>query len=84
MCSDQATITGVSNDLGFRFIFSEQLKYQGKKGDVVFGMSGSGNSQNVLEAFRVAKNVRHISIAPLLGEAVKRIHMERSVSSLFD
>ena len=36
------------------------------------------------EAFRVAKNVKHISIAPLLGEAVKRIHMERSVSSLFD
>jgi len=36
------------------------------------------------EAFRVAKNVKHISIAPLLGEAIKRIHMERSVSSLFD
>ena len=36
------------------------------------------------EAFRVAKNLRHISISPLLGEAVKRIHMERSVSSLFD
>ena len=36
------------------------------------------------EAFRVAKNVKHLSIAPLLGEAVKRIHMERSVSSLFD
>ena len=36
------------------------------------------------EAFRVAKNVKHISIAPLLGEAVKRIHMERSVSSRFD
>jgi D-sedoheptulose 7-phosphate isomerase len=55
LCSDQATITGVSNDLGFRFIFSEQLKYQGVKGDIVFGMSGSGNSKNVLEAFRVAK-----------------------------
>ena len=38
-----------------RFIFSEQLKYQGVKDDVVFGMSGSGNSKNVLEAFRVAK-----------------------------
>ena len=36
------------------------------------------------EAFRVAKNLKHISISPLLGEAVKRIHMERSVSSLFD
>ncbi|MAH42854.1 hypothetical protein CL614_03980 [archaeon] len=55
LCSDQATITGVGNDLGFRFIFSEQLKYQGVKGDIVFGMSGSGNSKNVLEAFRVAK-----------------------------
>ena len=55
LCSDQATITGVGNDLGFRFIFSEQLKYQGVKGDIVFGMSGSGNSKNVLEAFRVAR-----------------------------
>ena len=55
LCSDQASITGIGNDLGFRFIFSEQLKYQGIKGDIVFGMSGSGNSQNVLEAFRVAK-----------------------------
>ncbi len=55
LCSDQATITGVSNDLGFRFIFSEQLKYQGVDGDILFGMSGSGNSKNVLEAFRVAK-----------------------------
>ena len=55
LCSDQASMTGISNDLGFRFVFSEQLKYQGKKGDIVFGMSGSGNSKNVLEAFRVAK-----------------------------
>ena len=55
LCSDQATITGVSNDLGFRFIFSEQLKYQGVEGDILFGMSGSGNSKNVLEAFRVAR-----------------------------
>ncbi|MAG25614.1 hypothetical protein CMI47_08560 [Candidatus Pacearchaeota archaeon] len=55
LCSDQASITGIGNDLGFRFIFSEQLKYQGIKDDIVFGMSGSGNSKNVLEAFRVAK-----------------------------
>ena len=56
LCSDQASITGIGNDLGFRFIFSEQLKYQGVEDDIVFGMSGSGNSKNVLEAFRVAKN----------------------------
>lgn len=56
LCSDSATLTGVSNDLGFQFVFSEQLKYQGEVGDVVFGMSGSGNSKNVLEAFKLAKS----------------------------
>lgn len=56
LCNDQASITGISNDLGFKFIFSEQLKYQGEPGDIVFGMSGSGNSKNVLEAFRLAKS----------------------------
>ena len=55
LCSDQATITGVSNDLGYEHIFSEQLKYQGDNKDMFFGMSGSGNSGNVLEAMKVAK-----------------------------
>ena len=55
LCSDQATITGVSNDLGYEHIFSEQLKYQGEENDMFFGMSGSGNSANVLEAMKVAK-----------------------------
>ena len=55
LCSDQATITGVSNDLGYEHIFSEQLKYQGGENDIFFGMSGSGNSGNVLEAMKVAK-----------------------------
>ena len=56
LCSDQATITGVSNDLGYEHIISEQLKYQGGKNDMFFGMSGSGNSGNVLEAMKVAKD----------------------------
>jgi D-sedoheptulose 7-phosphate isomerase len=55
LCSDQATLTGITNDLGFMFVFSEQLKYQGKEGDLLIGTSGSGNSKNVLEAFKIAK-----------------------------
>ena len=35
------------------------------------------------EAVRVARNVRHLSVAPLLGEAIRRINEERSVSTLF-
>ncbi len=52
----------------------------------------SSNLQNLVtsdsilptEAFRVAKNIRSITIAPLLGEAIRRINKETSVSSLFD
>ncbi|MEL0002866.1 MAG: ribose-phosphate pyrophosphokinase [Rhodospirillales bacterium] len=42
------------------------------------------DSIQATEAVRVAKNIRQLSIAPLLGEAVKRINEEESVSSLFD
>ena len=36
------------------------------------------------EAVRVSQNIRQLSIAPLIGEAIARISDERSVSSLFD
>src|SRR3990167_10403838 len=58
LCADQATITGISNDLGFEHIFSEQLKYDGKEGDLVIGFSGSGNSRNVLKLFQAAWSKR--------------------------
>ena len=41
------------------------------------------DSIQATEAMRVARNIRQLSIAPLLGEAMKRIHKEKSVSSLF-
>lgn len=56
LCFDQATLTGISNDLGFENIFLEQLKFQGKENDILFGMSGSGNSKNILKAFEFAKH----------------------------
>ena len=43
----------------------------------------STDSIQATEAMRVARNIRQLSIAPLLGEAMKRIHQEKSVSSLF-
>lgn len=46
-----------SNDSGYENIFSEQLKNHAARGDVVIGFSGSGNSQNVLEAFKFAKKI---------------------------
>ncbi len=43
------------NDYGFQHIFDEQLKNLLKKDDVVIGISGSGNSENVLNAIDYAK-----------------------------
>jgi len=57
MClNDSASfVTGIANDVGFDAIFAEQLKNWVEEGDVVIGISGSGNSGNVLKAFEVAK-----------------------------
>jgi ribose-phosphate pyrophosphokinase len=42
------------------------------------------DSIQATEAVRVAQNIRQITIAPLLGDAMSRISQESSVSSLFD
>jgi ribose-phosphate pyrophosphokinase len=36
------------------------------------------------EAVKISSNIRQISIAPIIGEAIRRVHMEQSVSSLFE
>ena len=68
LCSCAATITGISNDLGYEHIFSEQLKYQAKPNDVLFCMTGSGNSKNVIRGINVAKK-KGIYVIVLTGKS---------------
>jgi len=56
-------VTGIANDMGYEHIFAEQLANWAEPGDVVIGISGSGNSPNVLEAFRVARRKEAHTIA---------------------
>jgi D-sedoheptulose 7-phosphate isomerase len=56
-------VTGIANDMGFEHVFSEQIANWAVRGDVVIGISGSGNSKNVLNAFRVAKDKGATTIA---------------------
>ncbi len=42
------------------------------------------DSIKATEAVKIAPNIRQISIAPIIGEAIRRVHMEQSVSSLFE
>jgi D-sedoheptulose 7-phosphate isomerase len=60
--SDPSHITCVGNDYGFEFIFSRFLEGVGKEGDVLLAISTSGNSKNILNAIRVAKNRKMIVI----------------------
>jgi D-sedoheptulose 7-phosphate isomerase len=56
-------VTGIANDMGYEHIFAEQLANWAEPGDVVIGISGSGNSANVLAAFRVARSKGASTIA---------------------
>jgi len=59
-----AAITGITNDIGFDSIFSQQLINDCIcEGDVVFGFSGSGNSKNILQAFKTAKTFKAYSVS---------------------
>lgn len=54
--SDPSHISCVGNDYGYDFIFSRYIEALGKKGDVLLAISTSGNSKNIIEAIRAAKD----------------------------
>ena len=53
--TDTAVLTSISNDYSYEQVFSKQLAALGHEGDVVIGISTSGNSPNVIKALEVAK-----------------------------
>lgn len=54
LTTDSSTLTAIANDLGYERIFARQLEGLVQSGDVVWALSTSGSSPNVLEAIRVA------------------------------
>lgn len=52
-----STLTAIANDYGYEYVFSRQLEVFGEKGDLLLALSGSGNSPNILNALRVAKDL---------------------------
>lgn len=60
-------LTAVGNDYGYDHVFSRLLRGTGRRGDVLVGISTSGNSRNILEAYRVAQEMG-IHIVSLTGQ----------------
>ncbi|KPN71453.1 MULTISPECIES: phosphoheptose isomerase [Neisseria] len=54
LTTDTSALTAIGNDYGFDHIFSKQVRALGRAGDVLIGISTSGNSGNVIEAIKAA------------------------------
>lgn len=57
LTTDSSIITAVGNDYGYDLIFARQVEAHCKPGDIVLGITTSGNSPNVMKAFEVAKKL---------------------------
>ncbi len=55
-------LTAVANDYSFDTVYARLVKGMGKKGDVLIGLSTSGNSKNILEAFATAREIGLITV----------------------
>lgn len=53
--ANPSAVTAIANDYAFAKVYSRQIEALGKEGDVFFGISTSGNSENILEAIQAAK-----------------------------
>jgi D-sedoheptulose 7-phosphate isomerase len=51
LTNDIAVVTALSNDVGFDVVFARQIAALGRPGDIAFGLSTSGNSENLIRAF---------------------------------
>lgn len=56
LTTDTSILTAIGNDYGYERLFSRQVQALGREGDVFIGITTSGNSANVLEALKTAKD----------------------------
>lgn len=66
--ANPSIVTAISNDYSFEQVFARQIEALARPGDVFFGISTSGNSQNILTAIKIARE-RGCKVVGLTGEA---------------
>lgn len=75
LSDNPAVISCLANDLGYEYIFSEQLAVQANQGDLLIALSGSGNSSNIIRVLEQARimNVKSYAILGFTGGKSKDI-----------
>jgi D-sedoheptulose 7-phosphate isomerase len=78
LSADRTMLTAVANDVGFDHIFVRQIIAQGRPGDGLIGLSTSGNSKNLVEAFIKAKEMglTTVGLAGMNGGAMATIGLD--------
>jgi len=66
LTTDTSNLTAIGNDYGYDKVFSRQLEGMGQEGDLFIGISTSGNSQNIINAFDAAKD-KGVTTVALVG-----------------
>lgn len=67
LTTDSSTITSIANDYSYDEVFSKQVRALGQAGDILFAISTSGNSRNVINAMEAALS-RDMTIVALTGK----------------
>tara|TARA_Y100000996_G_C22488333_1_gene629141 strand:- start:653 stop:1240 length:588 start_codon:yes stop_codon:yes gene_type:complete len=75
LTTDSSILTSLSNDYSFETVFERQCESLVSKGDIIFGISTSGNSKNVLNGLKISKKLGGITIGLLgnKGGKIKKI-----------
>lgn len=84
LSTDTSVLTSAGNDYGFDVVFTKQVEGLARKGDVLLGISTSGNSANVLKAIEAGKKIGTKSIGLLGcggGKIVKEVDVDIVVPS---
>lgn len=81
LTTDSSNLTAGTNDLGFDTVFQRQVEAFGKAGDVLLGITTSGNSENVIKAFEAAKKLG-VKCICLNGQNGGKISSEKFTNNL--
>ncbi len=74
LSADTSVLTGISNDFGFDSVFARQVEAFGRQGDVLFAISTSGNSPNMVEAARIARK-KGVFVIGMTGQRAAELDM---------
>ncbi len=81
LSSDASAVTAASNDYGYEFVFSRQVEGLGRPGDVLVGITTSGNSKNIHNAFETAKEkgMKTICLNGKTGGTINELTLDSNI-----